>query len=343
MNKEQVCVIISSYPQNYLDHSLLGLTIESWKHQSYDICLVSHSPLNPDIQKSSKYYIYTDENEMLEYPDLSNITWYSGNEDFLYQTNWGNTMGNHSYAILKNMQNTFYFLRSKPYTHFIYLEIDGFLTQENHNLLVEKLNEADFLNKDYWLMMEYEGLSSLPVTNFFGGRIEYFYNRFKDVDTPKKYMDMSIASGGYSLESFFGEMFVANPLGEGHIERTNPRTLFPNDWFGASISGQVYVPGLKHKDWWLDLVKNKDIDDDVYAIVSSTSHNFDTKLLIYQDDILSSTMDIKTGPLYWIKLGGEANKWRVEQTFNGEVIKKVEYTTKEIRENIWSYIDFHKN
>ena len=104
--KDQTCVIISSYPQNHLDHSLLNLTVESWKSQGYDICLVSHSPLNPDTQKASKYYIYTDENEMLEYPEISNITWYHGSPEFLYQTNWGNTLGKHSYAILKNIQNT---------------------------------------------------------------------------------------------------------------------------------------------------------------------------------------------------------------------------------------------
>ena len=96
MNKEQVCVIISSYTTNYLDSSLLGLTIKSWANAGYDICLVSHSPLNPDLQKSSKYYLYTDENEMLVYPEISNTTWFCETEVFKYQTNWGNTMGRHS-------------------------------------------------------------------------------------------------------------------------------------------------------------------------------------------------------------------------------------------------------
>ena len=33
INKNNICVIIGSYPTNYLDNSLLGLTIESWKQQ----------------------------------------------------------------------------------------------------------------------------------------------------------------------------------------------------------------------------------------------------------------------------------------------------------------------
>jgi hypothetical protein len=341
MNKANICVIISSYPQNYLDHSLLGLTIESWKQQGYDICLVSHSPINPDIQKSSKYYIYTDENEILEYPEISNITWYQGNEQFLYQTNWGNTLGNHSYAILKNMQNAFHFLRSKPYTHFIYLEVDGFLTQENHELLEQKLTETDFLNKDFWLMMEYEGMSSLCVTNFFGGRISYFSERFKIVKTPRKYMAMSIGSGGYSLESFFGEMFIKNPQGHGHIERNNPRNLFPNEWFGASVGGEVYIPNLKHKDWWLDLVKDKTQDDVMYAVVSSTKHIFDGKLVVYEDDAIALEIKFTTGPLRWFKLEGQGKKWKLEHIINNKVVKKVEYTKEQVKNNIWSFMEFH--
>lgn len=341
MNKANICVIISSYPQNYLDSSLLGLTVESWKQQGYDICLVSHSPLNPDIQKTSKYYIYTDENEILEYPEISNITWYNGNEEFLYQTNWGNTLGNHSYAILKNMQNAFHFLRSKPYTHFIYLEVDGFLTQENHELLEQKLVETDFLNKDFWLMMEYEGMSSLCVTNFFGGRISYFSERFKVVSTPRKYMAMSIGSGGYSLESFFGEMFIKNPQGHGHIERNNPRNLFPNEWFGASVGGEVYIPNLKHKDWWLDLVKDKTQDDVMYAVVSSTKHIFDGKLVIYEDDVVVLEIKFATGPLRWFKLEGQGKKYRLEHVINNEVVKKVEYTREQVKNNIWSFMEFH--
>jgi hypothetical protein len=342
MNKKDVCVIISSYPQTSIDHSLLGLTIESWKQQGYDICLVSHTPLNPDTQKASKYFIYTDENEMLTFPDSSNTTWFYGTGEFLYQTNWGNTMGKHSYAILKNIQNTLHFLKLKSYTHFIYLEIDGFLNHENHKTLEKHLDEIEFLGLDYWLMMEYNDLASLPVTNFFGGRISYFLRRLLPFNTPEKYMEVSKGGGGYSLESFFGQIFVRNKEGKGYIVYDAPRNVFPNDWFGISMNGQVYVPGLKHKDWWLDLVKDKVNNDIIYAIVTQSQHEFEGVLKIYEDDIVTASIDITTGPFIWFRIDKKTTKkWKLEHVIKNEVVKKVEYTTDEIISNDWSFLQLN--
>jgi len=344
VNKEQICVIISSYPQNYLDHSLLGLTVESWKQQGYDICLVSHAPLNPDIQKASKYYIYSDENELLEFDEYSPLTWYHWTDDFHYQTNWGNTIGNHSYAILKNLQNAIQLLQTKHYTSFIYVEIDGFLTDDNHKLLNQKLEESNFTTQNYWVSVEVDKDKFLPITNFFGGNIDYFSERLKRITTPQRYMEIANKWGGYSLELFFAEMFVKNPIGRGHLEEVKSRNIEPvawldNKWFGSSKGGEISVPDLKHKDWWLDIVKNKH-NDELFAVVSATSHNFETKLLFYKDDNLLNEMEVKTGPFYWFKLGGNGNKWRLEQTMNNEVIKKVEYTKEQVLNNIHSYIEF---
>jgi hypothetical protein len=344
IDKSNICVVISSYPQNYLDHSLLGLTIESWKQQGYDICLVSHSPLNPDVQKASKYYIYSDENEILEYPEYSPMTWYHWDDNFLYQTNWGNTLGNHSYAILKNMQNAFQLLRPKRYTHFIYVEVDGFLTNENHDTLNKRLEEADFMNQNYWLPVEMIEDKYLPITNFFGGRLDYFNEQLKQILTPEKYMEIAIKCGGYSLESFFAEMFIKNPIGKGYFERVNSRNIEPidwldNEWFGSSRGGEVNVPKLKHRDWWLDIVKDKN-SNNLYAIVSGTGHKFNTKLVFYKDNQQLNEMDLKTGPFYWFKLGSEGKKWKLEQKFNNEVIKKVEYTKEQVLNNIHSHIEF---
>jgi len=343
MNKQQVCVIISSYATDYLDSTLLGLTIKSWQQAGYDICLVSHSPLNPDLQKSSKYYLYTDENELLTFPSISNTTWFCQTEGFKYQTNWGNTMGKHSYAILKNIQNSLYFLKSKPYTHFIYLEADGFLSHEDHLIFESKLAEVDFLNLDYWLMMEYEGLAHLPVTDFFAGRISHFYSRLFPINTPERYMEISIGSGGYSLESFFGEMFIKSPEGIGHIERSNPRKLFPNNtWFGCSSNGTVHVPGLQNIDWWIDLVKGKDEVDSVYIIVSQSKHAFNTVLKLFTNGEETFTTDCTTGSLVWFKNGIELEKtYRLEQWCQGKKIKQIEYTSEQILENEWAFIEFH--
>lgn len=340
--KENICLIIGTYPTTYLDSALLGLTIESWRQQGYDICLASHSPVSQELQKASKYYIYSDENEMLEFPTVSNITIYHANETFLYQTNFGNTLGKHSYAVLQNIKNSIHFLSSKKYTHFIYIESDGFLNLEDHLKFENELVEVDFLNQDYWFMMEYEGLSNLPVTNFFGGRIDYFVDRFSIINDHQSYFDTAIGGGGYSLESLFGEMFVRYPQGQGVIKRTNPRNFFTNEWFGVSSGGQVGIPGLKHKDWWIDLVKDRNNENCFYSIVSHTQHSFDTVLKLFKNDKEVFSTPVVTGPLTWFRIDVEQEcTWRLEQWVGNEKIKHLEYTSEQILENGWSFMEFH--
>lgn len=340
--KENICIIIGTYPTTYLDSALLGLTLESWKQQEYDICIASHYPINQDLQHASKYYIYSDENEMLEFPTISNITWYHSNEQFLYQTNWGNTLGKHSYAVLQNIKNALHFLSSKKYTHFFFIEADGFLNSEDHFRFEKELKDDDFLNKDYWFMMEYEGATNLPVTNFFGGRIDYFIDRFSIVNDSKTYMDYSINGGGYSLESLFGELFVRLQEGEGTIKRTNPRNFFTNEWFGVSSGGEVRVPGLKSKDWWIDLVKDRDIENVGYAIVTHTSSVFNSVLKLFKNNKEVFSSPIMTGPLMWFKIDLEQScTWRLEHWVGNEKSKQIEHTSEQILENGWSFMEFH--
>ena len=343
MNKSNICVIISSYPRTHLDNSLLALTIESWTQQGYDICLTTHSPVNSDIQKAIKYFIYTDENEMLTYENISSLSWFYGNEDFTYQTNWGNTMGKHSYAILNNIKNGLQLLRSKNYTHFIFIDDDSFLTTEDHQLLEEKLIETNFIDKDYWFFIEHDSETSiLPVSTLFGGNIEHFANTVFQINTPKEYLDYCQSTGGFSLENYLGKAFILEGNENGHYEGYPLRAIFKNDWLGKSQSGNVYVPGLKHKDWWLDIVKDKENDEVGYAVIYATPYVFETQFVLYKDGEQLFETDITTGPFCWFRINlNEGNVWRAEQKINNEVIKKVEYTSEQIINNVFAYINFN--
>ena len=340
--KKDTCIVIGTYPTTYLDSALLGLTIESWKQQGYDICLVSHFPVNQDLQKASKYYIYSDENEMLEFPTISNISWYHANSDFLYQTNWGNTLGKHSYAVLQNIKNAIHFLSSKKYTHFFFVEADGFLNSEDHFKFEKELEDADFLNKDYWFMMEYEGATTLPVTNFFGGKLDYFVKRFSVVKDTDSYLSLSAGGGGYSLESLFGELFIRLQQGDGVVKHANPRNFFTSEWFGVSSGGEVRVPGLKSKDWWIDLVQEKGSQEIMYMIVSHSSSVFNTVLKLFKNNVEVFSTPFQTGPLAWFKTQIEPDcTYRLEHWIGGQLTKHIEYTSEQILENNWSFMEFH--
>ena len=338
MIKNNTCVVIGSYPTNYLDNSLLGLTIESWKQQGYDICLVSHSPLNPDLQKAVKYYIYTDENDILKFNEISDVTWYYGCPEFLYQSNWGNTIGKHSFAVLKNIQNALYFLKSKNYTHFIYADSDSFLTDEEHIFLENNFNEQDFLNKETWFMIEDSKKALLPATSMFAGQIDYFYNKLNPFQTTKDYLEY--CGIGYSLESFMGRLFFTDGTTKQDIILNQPaREIFKNPWYGISSNGSNLIPGLKHKDWWLDLVRDDKDENYIYLIVTNSAYKFETIIKLYKDNNLITEFEHITGAFLWVKLEvGDTKKWKVENWIGPEKIKQVEYTTDEIKNNIYSFL-----
>jgi len=189
INKNEICIIVGSYPQDHLDTTLVSLTIESFKRQGYDICLTSHTPVSNDLQKASKYFIYSDENYTLNFPEPSSIATYFANNEIHYTTNWGNRMGAHSLAILMNMKNALYLLKNKKYKSFIYVECDTFLNSNDHKILESKLNEIDFHNKDYWFMLESSTNMIIPVTTIFGGNIDYFSNKFTQIETEEDYLN----------------------------------------------------------------------------------------------------------------------------------------------------------
>jgi hypothetical protein len=346
LNKDDVCVIVGSYPQDYIDSALASLTVESFKRQGYDICFVSHAPVNQDIQKVCKYFIYSDENYLLKFPEPSSVGVFYANSDIFYQTNWGNRIGAHSYCVLANIKNALWLLQNKKYKKFIYVDSDTFLNQENHQLLESKLVEADFMNKDFWFMIESDNNSlTLPVTSFFAGDIKYVSQILDQIDSPEKYLEIGSSIGGYALEAIFSRLFIQNEH-NGHLEYSRARELFNNPWLGISSSvTEAIIPGLKEPfQVNFDIVKHKSPTDlkEVSFVIEGHSKNEPIKVNLYKDNIAVVETELITGAfIWWIFSCGETKVWKMEIFHNNKLFKVIERTTEEIFWNYWSYLELN--
>jgi hypothetical protein len=343
INKEEICVIISSYPQTHLDSTLLSLTHESFSRQGYDICLVSHSPINNDLQKSSKYFIFSDENQPLKFPEPSSITIFFANEDLYYQTNWGNQMGTHSLSILNNLKNALYLLKYKKYKSFIFIDSDTFLNKEDHKILESKLDEILFNERDYWLMIENtENNNIVPVTSFFGGNIEYFHNILEQIKTEEDYFNICSPTNSYTLESLFAALFCISPSENGYLDYNRPRDIFSSKWLGISTVGNADIPDLeKQFDINIDIVRDKNNQDNLFFLVYFHPENHDINLKFYEDNILTRDLEIVTGALhYWVFNIGETKTWKLEVYRKGKFVKHLERSTEEI---LWNRFSFFEN
>ena len=344
INKEEICVIVGGYPQDYIDSVLTSLTIESFKRQGYDICLVTHSSVSNDIQKSCKYFIYSDENYLLKFPNPSSIGTFYANVDLYYQTNWGNRIGSHSYCVLTNVKNALWLLQNKKYKKFIYVDSDTFLNQENHQLLESKLIEADFMNRDFWFMIENNTNNlTLPVTSFFAGDIKYVSQILNQIDSTEKYLEIGSSIGGYALEAIFNWLFLQNEH-NGYLEYSRARELFQNPWLGISSSvTEAIIPGLKEPfQVNFDIVKHKSKTDskEVAFIIEGHYKNEPIKVNLYRDNIIVDEVELVTGAFIWWVFGcGETNVWKMEVFHNNKLFKTIERTTEEIFWNTWSFLE----
>lgn len=342
INKSNTCVIVGSYPQDHLDTTLVSLTIESFKRQGYDICLTSHTPVSNDLQKASKYYIYSDENYTLNFPSPSSIATYFANSEIHYSTNLGNRMGAHSLAILMNMKNALYLLKNKKYKNFIYVECDTFLNSEDHKILENKLVEFDFENKNFWFMIEGTTNMVIPVTTIFGGNIEFFNEKFSTIETEEDYIEIGSSVGGYSLEAIFSFLFCRTPLENGILSETRPRDLFSSKWLGISNYGNISIPELEDTfNIEADIVKQKGgLENYVFFVIPQYPTNVQIGLKMYRDNVLIDQGNITTGALhYWMFEKGETQKWKFEIYHQDKLIKVVERTTENIFWNKWSFFE----
>lgn len=347
LNKEEICVIVGAYPTNSVDAALLSLTIESFKRQGYDICLTSHTSISKDIQKECKYFLFSDENYLLKFPTPSSVATYYSSSDIYYQTNNGNRVGTHAYAILMNIKNAVWFLRNKPYKKFIYIEPDTFLNSEDHKVLESKLEETNFMEKNTWFFIENIDSIVLPVTSIFGGDIEFISNKLNEVDSIEKYFEICSLYGGYAIETLFSILFLQEDS-NGHIEYIRPRELFKSEWLGVSTFEKgVFIPGLDTNFGVdIDIVKQKHEDEpnNVCIVLNLNPQIEPITLNFYQNNNLTSTHNLNSGPLvWWIFNSDNVNIWKVEVIHNGKVIKTVERTTEDIFWNVWSFIEFKNN
>ena len=341
LNKEEICVIISSYPQTHLDSTLLSLTHESFSRQGYDICLVSHSPINSDLQKASKYFIYSDENQPLNFPEPSSVAIYFANEDLHYQTNWGNKMGSHSLSILVNLKNALYLLKHKKYKNFLFVDSDTFLNKDDHKVLESKLEEISFNEKDYWFMIEDTNNMIIPVTSFFGGNIEYFYNVLEQIKNEEDYFKFCKGANAYTLEALFSILFCLSPSENGYLDYNRPREIFSSKWLGISTFGNTDIPDLENKfNVALDIVKDKNSNDHIFCILFFNEKQEIVTLKFYRDNVFVNDIETTTGAIhYWFFNVEETQTWKIEAYHQGKLINSLERKTDEIFWNVWSFFE----
>ena len=343
MNKEKVCAIIGSYTKTHLDTALLSLTIEGIKRRGYKTCLATHAPVSHELQKSVDYFIYTDENQILN-PKFEQIAgYYYDGSNFYFRTNYSGKAGTHSFAILMNIKNSLWLMEKKGFTHFVYFEADSFLNQKDHEKIEEMLSDK-ILDLDYWFMNETYNLGNqvFPVTSIFSGSIKYFSKNTDQIFSPDSYLDFVSSIKNCTLESFFLRLINEYP-GNGIIEKTKPRELFFSEWIGISGGGNVVLPGYDNLILdSVDIVRDYYSNDSFFLVFPRVDSKQKVEIKVYMDGTLKYVKEIVPNKLFhYFKFNFEKfSTIKAEFYYLGSMGHVIEKNADSIRSNQHSYFKF---
>ena len=331
-------VIISCYSQSNNESSVLSMNIEQLYTYGHPICVTSHKLINRDLEDKIDYFIYTKENHVLPKKFSSDYySYYFISDNFRYFTNFGGSMGEHSYAIILNLLNGLNLLKSKGYRFFMFLESDTVIDYQSYNNLLEHLKEFDFSFHNSYFFTEND--VEMVGSSMFVGEIDFFISKLENFNTIEKYInyceDKNIS---YGLEVFLSNVFYYG----NHkclINKHRIGDIIKNDFLGCLSGGQIVIKDFKTYNWWLDIVRHENLNA-VFLIISPSSNIENITMELYYDNILKNTLDKTIGGFYLHDIVTDLNFTEISYVAkkNGKIIKKVTRSKDDIFNNVRAYV-----
>lgn len=140
-------ILITAYcPDDYRENILRDLTNSLYKfRESYDVFIVSHTPIPNDIQKKVNYCFYDSKNEILTDWDLLNQPWFKPNNQSVIQSSFLSKKNTHL-AIWRMMILGFSNAKNMGYNKVHHIEYDC------------HINNIDEFNENSKLLDEYDSV-----------------------------------------------------------------------------------------------------------------------------------------------------------------------------------------
>jgi hypothetical protein len=194
-------VVIDTYPSNKIQEEILIKCINQIKPLGFDIMLVSHYPINLEIQKMVNLYIYDDKNDFL--PSVYSPFFFMNEPTFNIKV----FNGGHALPIIRNVATSLNLCKTLGYDFFYFMEFDILFGETDLNVLNDLKTQMQDQNKKMIFFKPLDFIecgSHVYETLFFGGSVDFFLEKFQP---PINSVDWLEKSMGYTLEVSFFEKF----------------------------------------------------------------------------------------------------------------------------------------
>ena len=233
---DEEVIILGTYPNLKERVRLTKETITSLKLLGRKIILVSHYPVDQEIQRMVDYYIYDDHNPLTHHSYYTKFFNYPADYDVEININ-GLKDTNQSLTVLTNIFNGFRAAKSLGFRRAFYTTYDVILNEKD----VPVVNEAFKSNKKVYV-------ATLPTpfkygiqTNGMMFNVDFFLNEFDDVRTPEEYnRTCEIRKCQNFLEDYLVKVVDSFNPDDVHKVTNDKETLLVNSGTGTSSNSEYY-------------------------------------------------------------------------------------------------------
>jgi glycosyltransferase involved in cell wall biosynthesis len=240
-NNKREMIIVGTWPNLKSRVQLTKDTINSLKPLGRKIMLVSHYPVDDDIQKMVDYYIYDEHNPLTHHSYYTRF--YKYTDDYHAEININGLKNtNQSLTVLTNLFNGAKAAKSLGYDVFFYTTYDVVLDQRDIPQ-VEKAFDID--GKEPYMFKAYLASLNTPFgkgiqTNGMSFDIDFFLSTFDDVRTAEEYNNVCQNIGA---QNFLEDYLIKKLSGlenKFYLEHNQEETLLKNSGLGVASNSEYY-------------------------------------------------------------------------------------------------------
>jgi hypothetical protein len=266
-NNANDIIIIGTYPNLKSRVQLTKDCINSLKPLGRKIMLVSHYPVDAEIQRMVDYYIYDAENILTYHSYYTRF--YTHQNDFDVEININGLKNtNQSLTVLMNMHTAVKAASEYGFVNALYITYDVIVNPKDYAVIEESFDYVDEQCSAYLSTLKTpfgHGIQTTAMTFNTG----YFAILFDDVRTENEYNEICNSIGAQNfLEDYF--MKCVNGRGNDTIKiiTNEQETFLVNSGLGTSSNSEYYsiVPVVGSENKWMFYFYSYNIDDRIVRV-----------------------------------------------------------------------------
>lgn len=265
LNTEEV-IVVGTYPNLKSRVQLTKDTLKSLKALGRKIILISHYPVDKDIQRMADYYIFDAYNPLCHHSYYTKFYRYTNEYHADLNIN-GLKHSNQSLTVLVNLFTATKMAKDLGFKRFFYTTYDVILNDKDIPVVEESFQSVANSNTAYL------GTNNTPFgkgiqTNGMTFDVDFFLNTFDDVKTATEYNNACEKAGAQNfLEDYM--MKKINPvIGNISIQHNQEETILKHSGLGVASNSEYYsiLPIQKEENHYMFYFFTYNIDDRIVRV-----------------------------------------------------------------------------